>query len=55
MMRVRVEGIERPRDVGVDPRHIRELFKGEGRDGAFVAFTDPLERQVITVGVQRVR
>ncbi len=37
-----VEGVERPGDVGVDPRH---------RDGAFVTFTDPLEGQVITVGV----
>ena len=46
-----VEGVEGPGDVGVDPRHIRELFEGEGRDGAFVTFTDPLEGQVITVGV----
>ena len=46
-----VLGVEGPGDVGVYPRHIRELFKGEGRDGAFVTFTDPLERQVITVGV----
>ena len=46
-----VEGVEGPGDVGVDPRHVRELLESEDRDGAFVTFTDPLERQVITVGV----
>ncbi len=50
-----VEGVEGPGDVDVDPRNVLELFESEGRDGTFVTFTDPLERQVIAVGVYRVR
>ncbi len=49
-----VESVLGSRDVGVNPRKIGELFKCEGGDGAFVALADPLERQVITVGVERV-
>ena len=46
-----VEGVEGPGDAGVDPRHVRELFESEGRDGAFVTFADPFEGEVVAVCV----
>jgi hypothetical protein len=49
-----VENVLGSGDIGVNPRKIGELFECEGGDGAFVALADPLERQMITVSVERV-
>ncbi len=50
-----VESVLGPGDVGVDPGEIRKLLEGEGGDGAFVALANPLEREVVAVGIKRVR
>ncbi len=44
-----------PGDVGVDPGEVRELLECEGGDGTFVAFANPLEREVVAVGVEGVQ
>ncbi len=46
-----IERVLGARDVGVDPGKIRQLFEREGRDGAFIAFADSLEGEVVAVGV----
>ena len=38
-------------DVGVYPGEVRQLFKGEGGDWAFVAFAYPLKGEVIAIGI----
>ncbi len=42
-------------DVGVASGEVRELLEGEGGDGAFVALANPLEREEVAVGIERVR
>ena len=38
-------------DGGVYPGEVRQLFKGEGGDWAFVAFAYPLKGEVIAIGL----
>ena len=47
-----VENILGSGNVSVHPGQIRQLFKSEGGDGAFVTFSDPFEREVVAVGIQ---
>jgi hypothetical protein len=50
-----VERVLGSRDVGVNPGNVGELFEGKGRDGPFIAFANPFEREVVTVGIEWVR
>ncbi len=50
-----VERVLGARDIGVNPGDVRQLFESESRDGPFVAFTNPLERKMVTVGIEWVR
>ncbi len=49
-----VENVLGPGTVGVYPGEVRELLEGEGGDGTFVTFANPLEREVVAVGVEGV-